>query len=55
MVHPAGFLVHRQHGRSAADKMYQSQKKNYEADVKAHKVTKERPAKNLAGLTHTFR
>lgn len=29
-VHPAGFLVHRQHARSDADRMYQAHKRAYE-------------------------
>lgn len=55
IAHPAGFLVHRQHSRSHADKMYQAQKKDYERDVKLNKITKSRPNNNLAGLTHRFR
>ncbi|KAI8471024.1 MAG: glycosyl-transferase for dystroglycan-domain-containing protein [Monoraphidium minutum] len=55
VAHPAGFLIHRQHGRSAADKMYQAQKVAYEADVKANKITRDKPNNNLAGLTHRFR
>lgn len=55
LAHPTGFIVHRQHSRSSADKMYQAQKKGYERDVEAGKVTAEKPNNNLAGLTHRFR
>lgn len=34
LVHPAAWIVHRQHDRSGADKLYQSQKKQYEAEAK---------------------
>eukprot|EP00878_Enallax_costatus_P001272 GHUV01001416.1.p1 GENE.GHUV01001416.1~~GHUV01001416.1.p1 ORF type:complete len:485 (+),score=84.31 GHUV01001416.1:159-1613(+) len=55
LAHPTGFIVHRQHSRSSADKMYQAQKRGYERDVEAGKVTADRPNNNLAGLTHRFR
>eukprot|EP00877_Chromochloris_zofingiensis_P009613 jgi/Chrzof1/4905/Cz15g04010.t1 len=54
MVHPAGFLVHRQHGRSSADKMYQAQKKSYEAQANQNPAQGEKNT-SLAGLTHRFR
>lgn len=55
LAHPTGFIVHRQHSRSNADKMYQVQKRSYEKDMEAGKITKDRPNNNLAGLTHRFR
>lgn len=55
LAHPTGFIVHRQHSRSSADKMYQAQKKGYERDVNAGKITADKPNNNLAGLTHRFR
>lgn len=55
MAHPAGFLVHRQHSRSTADKMWQAQKKVYERDMLLKKYTPDKPNNNLAGLTHRFR
>lgn len=55
IAHPTGFIVHRQHSRSNADKMYQAQKRDYERDMKLQKITAERPNNNLAGLTHRFR
>jgi hypothetical protein len=33
VAHPTGFLVHRQHARSSADRMYQEQKGKYEAEA----------------------
>lgn len=47
--------MHRQHSRSNADKMYQAQKKDYEKDMMAKKITPDKPNNNLAGLTHRFR
>lgn len=35
--------------------MYQAQKRGYERDVEAGKITADRPNNNLAGLTHRFR
>jgi len=32
--------------------MYQAQKKDYERDMIAKKITPEKPNNNLAGLTH---
>lgn len=55
LAHPTGFIVHRQHSRSNADKMYQAQKRDYERDMKLRKITPEKPNNNLAGLTHRFR
>eukprot|EP00775_Hariotina_reticulata_P011145 gene11145-11298_t len=55
LAHPTGFIVHRQHSRSNADKMYQAQKKDYERDMIAKKITPDKPNNNLAGLTHRFR
>jgi hypothetical protein len=55
IAHPTGFIVHRQHSRSNADKMYQAQKRDYERDMKLRKITPENPNNNLAGLTHRFR
>lgn len=55
LAHPTGFIVHRQHSRSNADKMYQVQKKSYEKDMEAGKITADKPNNNLAGLTHRFR
>jgi hypothetical protein len=62
LVHPAGFLVHRQHSRSHADKMYQHQKKDYEVRLKETRLRgllrskHDTPAQhNLAVLTHKFR
>lgn len=37
VAHPTGFLVHRQHARSSADKMYQEQKGRYEEQQQAAK------------------
>jgi hypothetical protein len=54
MVHPSAWIVHRQHGRSGADKMYQSQKKAYEAEAKADPKKAEENT-SLAGMTHRFR
>eukprot|EP00882_Tetradesmus_deserticola_P029727 GHRQ01033323.1.p1 GENE.GHRQ01033323.1~~GHRQ01033323.1.p1 ORF type:complete len:242 (+),score=65.44 GHRQ01033323.1:222-947(+) len=55
LAHPTGFIVHRQHSRSNADKMYQVQKHSYEKDMVAGKITADKPNNNLAGLTHRFR
>lgn len=55
IAHPTGFIVHRQHSRSNADKMYQAQKRDYERDMKLRKITPDNPNNNLAGLTHRFR
>lgn len=55
IAHPTGFIVHRQHSRSNADKMYQAQKRDYERDMKVGKITPQKPNNNLAGLTHRFR
>ncbi|KAI8467271.1 MAG: glycosyl-transferase for dystroglycan-domain-containing protein [Monoraphidium minutum] len=54
MVHPNAWIVHRQHDRSAADKMYQSGKKEYEAAAKAD-PKKGEESTSLAGMTHRFR
>jgi glycosyltransferase-like protein LARGE len=58
-VHPAGWLVHRQHERSAADKMYQSQKRAYEqaAEKAAEGGGKKDGAvfETVAGVTHRLR
>jgi hypothetical protein len=35
VAHPTGFLVHRQHARSSADRMYQEQKGKYEQEAAA--------------------
>lgn len=35
--------------------MYQVQKKSYEKDMEAGKITADKPNNNLAGLTHRFR
>jgi hypothetical protein len=35
--------------------MYQAQKKNYEADLKAKKISQAKANNNLAGLTHRFK
>ena len=50
-VHPAGFLVHRQHNTSKAGVMYQAQKKLYEEQTKKDP---KRGDKNIsvAGMTH---
>lgn len=53
-VHPAGFLVHRPHGRSRADVMYQSAKAGYEAAAKSDPTHAARE-RSLAGTTHRFR
>jgi hypothetical protein len=61
VAHPTGFLVHRQHARSSADKMYQEQKGRYEEEQKAaggaaeNKEDAEASKRNLAALTHGFR
>jgi hypothetical protein len=55
MVHPSGFIIHRQHARSHADKMYQTQKVGYEAGIRANKEVPKQPDSNLAVLTHKFR
>lgn len=51
MVHPSGFLVHRQHSYSKAGTLYQTSKKSYEKKLK---VDKNKGAKDtsLAGTTH---
>lgn len=38
VAHPTGFLVHRQHARSSADRMYQEQKGKYEAEAEASRA-----------------
>lgn len=55
LAHPTGFIVHRQHSRSNADRMYQAQKRDYERDMKLRRITPDHPNNNLAGLTHRFR
>lgn len=64
VAHPTGFLVHRQHARSSADRMYQEQKGKYEeeaaraaaGEVAAQAAAdKEADGRNLAALTHGFR
>ena len=52
-VHCDGFIVHRQHGRSKADQMYQSQKKAYEKDVRRDPTQADKH-KTLAGVTHKW-
>jgi hypothetical protein len=54
MVHPKAWIVHRQHDRSGADKLYQSQKKSYEAEAKKDPKRGEQNT-SLAGMTHRFR
>jgi hypothetical protein len=54
MVHPNAWIVHRQHDRSGADKLYQSQKKEYEFQVKQN-PRKGDENTSLAGMTHRFR
>jgi hypothetical protein len=51
MVHPTGFLVHRQHDYSKAGSLYQASKKQYEAKVKADKAHGDKDT-SLAGTTH---
>jgi len=51
MVHPAGFLVHRQHGRSSADNLYFAQKRAYEEDVKRDPAL-GRSHTSPAGMVH---
>lgn len=64
VAHPTGFLVHRQHERSSADRMYQEQKGKYEEEAaqraqrqRAREEEEEKAAasRNLAALTHGFR
>lgn len=54
MVHPNAWIVHRQHDRSAADKMYQNGKKAYETEAKKDPKKGEENT-SLAGMTHRFR
>jgi hypothetical protein len=51
MVHPTGFLVHRQHGYTKARDTYQSSKKSYEKTLLTNKA-KARADKSLAATTH---
>ena len=54
MVHPAAWIVHRQHSRSGADKLYQSQKKDYEKQARSDPKKGDENT-SLAGMTHRFR
>lgn len=54
MVHPTGFLVHRQHGYTKARDSYQSSKASYEKTLLTNKA-KARADKSLAATTHKFR
>jgi hypothetical protein len=51
MVHPTGFLVHRQHGYTKARDTYQSSKASYEKTLLTNKA-KARADKSLAATTH---
>lgn len=51
MVHPAGFLVHRQHSYSKAGSLYQASKKTYEKTIKEDKAKGAKDT-SLAGTTH---
>lgn len=51
MVHPTGFLVHRQHSYSKAGSLYQASKKVYEAKVKQDQRQGDKD-NSLAGTTH---
>lgn len=51
MVHPTGFLVHRQHSYSKAGTLYQASKKVYEKSVKEDKAKGDKDT-SLAGTTH---
>jgi len=54
MVHPNAWIVHRQHDRSGADKMYQQEKKKYEFEIKQDPKKGDENT-SLAGMTHRFR
>lgn len=51
MVHPTGFLVHRQHSYSKAGTLYQASKKVYEKNIKDSKDKGDKDT-SLAGTTH---
>lgn len=51
MVHPTGFLVHRQHSYSKAGNIYQESKTKYEQTLKVDKA-KARADTSLAATTH---
>ena len=51
MVHPTGFLIHRQHSYSKAGTLYQTSKKVYEKAIKKDKA-KGLKDTSLAGTTH---
>lgn len=51
MVHPTGFLVHRQHSYSKAGTLYQASKKVYEKNIKENKDKGDKDT-SLAGTTH---
>jgi hypothetical protein len=51
MVHPTGFLVHRQHSYSKAGTLYQASKKVYEKNIKDNKDKGDKDT-SLAGTTH---
>lgn len=53
MVHPTGFLVHRQHSYSKAGSLYQASKKTYEKTVKEDKAKGAKDT-SLAGTTHKY-
>jgi hypothetical protein len=51
MVHPTGFLVHRQHSYSKAGSLYQASKKTYEKTINEDKAKGAKDT-SLAGTTH---
>jgi hypothetical protein len=53
MVHPTGFIVHRQHSYSKAGTLYQASKKVYEKSVKEDKAKGDKDT-SLAGTTHKY-
>jgi hypothetical protein len=53
MVHPTGFLVHRQHSYSKAGSLYQASKKTYEKTIKEDKAKGAKDT-SLAGTTHKY-
>lgn len=54
-VHPTGFLIHRQHAHSNADKLYKEQSVKWRAEQNKGKVSDDDPGDNVASVTYYFK
>jgi hypothetical protein len=55
LVHPSGFLIHRQHAKSNADKLYKEQTAKWRADKDKGQATDDQPGDNIASVTQYFK